>query len=145
MNYTEITFKAFTSGLKFFNPALSNPAQLLLKANSWQRFRCNHYFLIIGNSKCITEIYHKMKPLLSWSLLDLCWYWRPKTTFFVVNVTGTIKCVWTLVHNTLNITRFKWIIKAFSGMRVLTLITSSVIWSSLLISVTWRALLWAGL
>ena len=44
-----------------------------------------------------------------------------------------------------NFTRFKGIIKAFSGMCVrLTSITFPVIWSSVLISVTWVALLWAG-
>ena len=35
-------------------------------------------------------------------------------------------------------TRFKGIIKAFSGMCVITSITFSVIWSSVLISVTWE-------
>ena len=63
---------------------------------------------------------------------------------------GTMNCVWTLVHlhNNLSnyLTRFKGIIKAFSRMRVwLTSITFPVIWSSVLISVTWVALLWAGL
>ena len=44
-----------------------------------------------------------------------------------------------------NFTRFKGIIKAFSGICVrLTSITFPVIWSSVLISVTWVALLWAG-
>ena len=41
-----------------------------------------------------------MKQLLSRSLLNLCWYWRPNTTLFVVNVVGTkfyMNCVWTLV------------------------------------------------
>ena len=45
----------------------------------------------------------------------------------------------------LNFTRFKGIIKAFSGMCVrLTSITFPVIWSSVLISVAWVARLWAG-
>ena len=46
----------------------------------------------------------------------------------------------------LNFTHLKGTIKAFSGMCVrLTSITFPVIWSSVLISVTWVALLWAGL
>ena len=59
----------------------------------------------------------------------------------MVNVAGTIN--WILFEHLftyttlLNFTRFKWIIKAFSGMSVLTSIPFSVIWSNLLISVTW--------
>ena len=46
----------------------------------------------------------------------------------------------------LNFTRFKGIIKAFRRMCVwLTSITFAVIWLSVLIAVTWVALLWAGL
>ena len=52
---------------------------------------------------------------------------------------------WFTYTTPLNFTRFKGIIKAFSGMCVrLTSITFPVIWSSELISVTWVALLWAG-
>ena len=52
---------------------------------------------------------------------------------------------WFTYTTTLNFTRFKGIIKAFSGMCVqLTSMTCPVIWSSVLISVAWVALLWAG-
>ena len=52
---------------------------------------------------------------------------------------------WFTYITPLNFTRFKGIIKAFSGMCVrLTSITCPVIWSSVLISVAWVALLWAG-
>ena len=52
---------------------------------------------------------------------------------------------WLTYTTPLNFTRFKGIIKAFSGMCVrLTSITFQVIWSSVLISATRVALLWAG-
>ena len=53
---------------------------------------------------------------------------------------------WLTYITPLNFTRFKGIIKAFSGMCVrLTSITFPVILSSVLISVAWVALLWAEL
>ena len=52
---------------------------------------------------------------------------------------------WLTYSTPLNFTRFKGIIKAFSGMCVwLTTITFPLIWSSVLISVAWVARLWAG-
>ena len=52
---------------------------------------------------------------------------------------------WFTCTTPLNFTRFKGIIKAFSGMCVwLTTITFPLIWSSVLISVAWVARLWAG-
>ena len=52
---------------------------------------------------------------------------------------------WFTYTTPLSFTRFKGIIKAFSGMCLrLTSITFPVIWPSVLISVAWVALLWAG-
>ena len=102
------------------------PAQLLLKANSWQ---------IFGNSTCR----QLLKFIIKWNrYCQLVLMLKTQDHIF-----NWIVLIWTLVHlryTRLNFTRFKWIIKAFSGMCVPTSITFSVIWSSLLISVTWGAL-----
>ena len=93
----------------------------------------------------ITEIYYKMKALLA-SLLVMILKIDPRP-HFLWWTPGHNDCVWTLVHlhYTSQFHTFQGNHQSLSGMCVrLTSITFPVIWSSVLISVTWVALLWAG-
>ena len=76
------------------------------------------------------------------------WYWKStQDHIFCGERWGTMIVFehWFTYTTPPNFTRFKGIIKAFGGMCVRpTSITFPVIWSSVFISVTWVALLWAG-
>ena len=86
-----------------------------------------------------------MKPLLA-SILVMILKIEPRP-HFLWWMPGTMIVFehWSTYTTLSNFTRFKGIIKAFSGVCVrLSSITFPVIWSSVLISVNWVALLWAG-
>ena len=96
----------------------------------------------------LIEIYYKMKPLLA-KLLNLWWYQKStQEHIFLWWTPGHMMIVfghWVTYTTPLNFTRFYGIIKAFCGMCMrLTTITFPVISWSVLISVTWVALLWAA-
>ena len=121
---------------------------LLFKNISLDNFLC-YLILFIGNSKCRQLLKFTIKWNRYWQVFLTCDYIenRPQDHIFCGERRGTMIVFehWFTYSTPPNFTRFKGIIKSFSGMCVrLTSITFQVIWSSVLISATRVALLWAG-
>ena len=112
---------------------------LLFKNISLDNF-LRYLISFIGNSKCRQLLKFTIKWNRYWQFFLTCddIKNRPKTTFFCSECRGIMIVFehWFTYATPPNYTRFKGIIKAFSGMGVrLTSMTLQVIWSSVLISV----------